>query len=106
MSVQDLPVISKLNNFQSLKEALNFFMEIKFCKSDVYFLNRRKNVKVATYNFGSVFTYMQKFAMPFRPFYCHKCNNQHYFNNKLIGYTLFVKKATKTFQQTTQVCYF
>ena len=30
-------------------------MELKFCKSDVYFLNRRKNVKVATYNFVSVY---------------------------------------------------
>ena len=30
-------------------------MELKYCESDVYFLNRRKNVKVATYNFGSVY---------------------------------------------------
>ena len=41
-SVQDLPVILKRHNFQSLEKALNFFMELKFCKSDFYFLNRRK----------------------------------------------------------------
>ena len=35
-SVQDLPVILKLHNFQSLEKALNYFMELKFCKSDVY----------------------------------------------------------------------
>ena len=29
-------------------------MELKFCKSDVYFLNSRKNVLVAAYNFVSV----------------------------------------------------
>ena len=40
-SVQDLPVILKWHNFQSLEKALNFFMELNFCKSDVYFLNRR-----------------------------------------------------------------
>ena len=43
-SVQDLKAILKWHNFQSLKKALNCFMELKFCKSDVYFLNRRKNV--------------------------------------------------------------
>ena len=32
-------------------------MELKFCKSDVYFVNRRKNVLVATYNFGSVYKF-------------------------------------------------
>ena len=42
--VQDLPVILKWHNFQSLEKALNVFMEFKFCKSDVYSLNRRKNV--------------------------------------------------------------
>ena len=43
-SVQDLKAILKWHNFQSLEKALNCFMELKFCKSDVYFLNRRKNV--------------------------------------------------------------
>ena len=33
--MQDLPVILKLNNFQSLEKALNCFMELKFCNSDV-----------------------------------------------------------------------
>ena len=32
-------------------------MELKFCKSDVYFLNRPKNVYVATCNFVSVYCY-------------------------------------------------
>ena len=41
-SVQDLPVILKWYNFQSLVKALNLFKELKFCKSDVYFLNRRR----------------------------------------------------------------
>ena len=41
-SVQDLPVNLKWYNFQSLENALNFVMELKFYKSDVYFLNRRK----------------------------------------------------------------
>ena len=41
-SVQDLPVILKWHNFQILQKALNFFMELKFCKSDVYFLNKHK----------------------------------------------------------------
>ena len=53
--MQDLPVIFKWHNFQILEKALNFFMELKFCKSDVYFLNRHKNVWVTTYNFGSVY---------------------------------------------------
>ena len=52
-SVQDLPVILKLNNFQSLKKALNGIIEQIFCNSNV--LYRRKNVKVAIYNFGSVY---------------------------------------------------
>ena len=41
-SVQDLTVILKWHNFLSLEKALIFFMEMKFCKSDVYFLTRRK----------------------------------------------------------------
>ena len=40
-SVQDLPVILKLHNFQSLEKALNFY-GIKSFKSDVYFLKRHK----------------------------------------------------------------
>ena len=53
-TVQDLPAILKWHNFQSHEKALNFVMELKFCKSDVYFLTRRKKCAVATYNFGSV----------------------------------------------------
>ena len=49
-----LPVILKWHNFQSLDKALYFTIELKFCKSYSDSLNMRKNVKVATYNFGSV----------------------------------------------------
>ena len=42
-SVQDLPVILSLINFHSFEKALNCFMELRFCNSDVYFLNRHKN---------------------------------------------------------------
>ena len=42
--MQDLPVILKLNNFQSLEKALNCFIELKFRNSDVFFLNRRKKM--------------------------------------------------------------
>ena len=42
--VQDLPVILKWHNFQSLEKALTFFMELNFFNSYVYFLNRRKNM--------------------------------------------------------------
>ena len=42
--MQDLPVILKWHNLQSLDKALDFFIELKLCKSDFYFLNRRKNV--------------------------------------------------------------
>ena len=41
-SVQDIPVILKWHNFQSLEKAL-IFMELKFLKSDVYLLNRHNN---------------------------------------------------------------
>ena len=54
LSVQDLPVILKWHNLQSLDKALDCFIELKFCKSDLYFLNRRNKCKVATYNLGSV----------------------------------------------------
>ena len=40
--MQDLPVVLKWHNFQILEKALTFFMESKFCKSDVYFINRHK----------------------------------------------------------------
>ena len=49
--VQDLPVILKWHN---CREALDLFIEFKFCENDFYFLNRSKNCMVATYNFGSV----------------------------------------------------
>ena len=53
-SVQDLPVILKWHNLQSLDNALDIFIELKFCESDFYFLNGGKNCMVATYIFGSV----------------------------------------------------
>ena len=53
--MQDLPVILKLHNLQSLDKALDLFMEFKFLESDFYFLNGSKNCMVATYNFGSVY---------------------------------------------------
>ena len=53
-AVQDLPVILKLHNLQSLDKALDPFIEFKFCQNDFYFLNGSKNCMVATYNFGSV----------------------------------------------------
>ena len=43
--MQDLPVILKWDNLQSLDKALDFFIALNCCKSDFYFLNRRKNVK-------------------------------------------------------------
>ena len=43
--MQDLLVILKWHNLQSLEKALNFIMELKFFKSDVYFLNRRKKCR-------------------------------------------------------------
>ena len=52
--MKDLPVILKLDNCQSLPKALDFSIELKFCKSDFYFLNRSKTLKVATYNIVSV----------------------------------------------------
>ena len=42
--MQDLPVILKLDNLQCLGKALDFFIALKFCKSD-FFLNRHKNVR-------------------------------------------------------------
>ena len=44
-SVQDLLIILKWYNLQSLDQALDIFIELKFCKSIVYSLNRRKNVR-------------------------------------------------------------
>ena len=46
--MQDLAVILKRHSFQSLEKAWDFFMELKLCKSDFYFLNRRKNVRWPT----------------------------------------------------------
>ena len=54
LSVQDLPVILKGDNLQSLDKALDVFIALQLCKSDFYFLNRRKKCKVATYNIFSV----------------------------------------------------
>ena len=45
LSVEDLPAILKGDNLQSLDKALDFFIELKFSRSDFYFLNRRKNVR-------------------------------------------------------------
>ena len=57
LSVQDLPVILKGHNVQSLNKALDFFNRIKILnfKREFYSLNRRKKCKLATYNFGSVY---------------------------------------------------
>ena len=54
-SVQDLPIILKLENLQSLEKPLIFFIDLKFCKSNFYSLNRRKICKVVPYNSGSVY---------------------------------------------------
>ena len=43
--MQDLPVILKCDNLQTLDKALGLFIDSKFCKNDFYFLNRRKNVR-------------------------------------------------------------
>ena len=43
LSVHDVPVILKCHNLQSLDKAMDYFIEIKFCKSEFYFLNRRIN---------------------------------------------------------------
>ena len=56
----------ELNNFQSIEKALNCFMELKYCNSDAYFLSRRKNVQVVTYNFGSE-------CITLFSYYCHLC---------------------------------
>ena len=65
--MQGLPVILKWHTLQSLDKALDLFIELKICKSDVYFLNRTKTCMVATYNFGSVYTcvgtYIRKFTI-------------------------------------------
>ena len=53
--MQDLPVILKWHNLQSLGKALDLFIEFKFWESDFYFLNGSKKCMVATYNFGSVY---------------------------------------------------
>ena len=53
--MQGPPVILKWHNLQSLDKALGLLIELKFCESDFYFLNRSKNCVVAAYNFGSVY---------------------------------------------------
>ena len=58
LSVQDLPVILKGDNLQSLDKALDVFIALKFSKSDLYFLTRRKKCKVATSNILSVYAFM------------------------------------------------
>ena len=45
LSVQDVPVILICHNLQSLDKAMDYFIEIKFCKSEFYFLNWRINVR-------------------------------------------------------------
>ena len=42
--VQELPVILKLKTLNSLENALNCFMELRFSNVDIYILNSRKNV--------------------------------------------------------------
>ena len=54
--MQDLPVILKRDNLQSLDKVFDFFIALKFCNSDYYFLNRLKKCEVATYNIVSVYT--------------------------------------------------
>ena len=104
--MQDLPVILKWHNFQSLEKALMLFMELKFCNSDVYFLNRRKMCRWPLKALAQCILGCKSVAIPFKTFYCHRYNNQHEINKKIIGSTLFDKKAAKTFMQATQVSYF
>ena len=52
--MQDLSVTLKLDNLQSLEKALDFFITLKFCKGDFYFMNRRIKCKMATYTIVSV----------------------------------------------------
>ena len=53
--MQDLPVILKLHYLQSLDKALDCFIDLKFCHSGFYFLNRRKQCKVAVYSVGLMY---------------------------------------------------
>ena len=53
--MQDLPVILKRDNLQNIDKTLDFYIALKSCTSDFYFLNRRKKCKVATYNIVSVY---------------------------------------------------
>ena len=43
--MHDLPVILKCDNLHRINKALDFFIELNFCKSGLYFLNRHKNVR-------------------------------------------------------------
>ena len=45
----------EMSDMQSLHKALDFFIALKFCICDFYFLNRHKKCKVATYNIVSVY---------------------------------------------------
>ena len=56
-SVQGLRVILKWHNLPSLDKALDLLIEFNFCESDFYFLNGSKNCMVATYNFGSLYSF-------------------------------------------------
>ena len=53
--MQDLPVVLKRDNLQSLDKVFDFFIALKFCNSDFYFLNRLKKCEMATYNIVSVY---------------------------------------------------
>ena len=54
--MQDLPVILKRDNLQSLDKALDLLIAFIFVRAIFYFclLNRRKKCNVATYNIVSV----------------------------------------------------
>ena len=56
--MQDPPVIAKLDNLQSLDKALDFFIALRFCKSDFLFSEQAQKCKVATYNIVSVNIYL------------------------------------------------
>ena len=43
--MQDLPAIFEIRSFAEFQQSLGFVHKIKFCKSDLYFLSRRKNVR-------------------------------------------------------------
>ena len=74
---------------QSLNKALDFFIELKFCKSDFYFLNRCKKCKVAIYNIVSVYIY--QYTSPNENYeysYMYPLNVLH--KNVLVNYAKFI----------------